>query len=167
VAELAGEDVAGRRLLVVGGGDAAFDYALNLHRKGAHVTVAFRNESPRCLPLLWERAGETDGLEIRSGTRVASMRETGGLVRVGMETAEGESTGEFDMVVIAAGREPNLKIIPGYTPSASVPLDMEPEGFPGLYLAGDVRWGRYRQASIATADGILAAMKIQERCGMD
>ena len=47
--------VEGKRVVIVGSGDAAFDYALNLGRKNK-VIILNRGDKPKCLPLLWERA---------------------------------------------------------------------------------------------------------------
>jgi thioredoxin reductase len=46
--------VAGKHVAIIGGGDAAFDYALNLGRRN-RVTILNRGNSPKCLPLLAER----------------------------------------------------------------------------------------------------------------
>jgi thioredoxin reductase (NADPH) len=45
----------GKNILVVGSGDAAFDYAINLSRKNT-VIILNRSEQVKCLPLLWYRA---------------------------------------------------------------------------------------------------------------
>lgn len=60
--------ITGKRVAVIGGGDAAFDYALNLAGKNNRVSIYFRRKEPTCLPLLYERALEQPLIEIHAGT---------------------------------------------------------------------------------------------------
>jgi thioredoxin reductase (NADPH) len=161
VADIDTTSIDGGTMLVIGGGDAAFDYALNLGRGGAKVMIAFRADAPICLPLLMDIASRDESIVVRAGETVDSLEDVHDGVKA---TIEGVPL-VADGVVVAVGREPNVKIIDGYSPPPRCPLDMEPDGFPGLFLAGDVRWGRYRQATIAAGDGLLAAMKAAEYLG--
>ncbi len=50
--------VQGMQIVIIGAGDAAFDYALNLSKKRNFVTILNRGEAIKCLPLLYERAAQ-------------------------------------------------------------------------------------------------------------
>lgn len=52
-----------KRIVIVGAGDASFDYALNLE-KANEVVILNRKETAKCLPLLWEKAKGSPGLHI-------------------------------------------------------------------------------------------------------
>lgn len=47
-------EMSGKRVLIVGGGDAAFDYGLTLAEKNS-VIIVNRNEQAKCLPVLWDK----------------------------------------------------------------------------------------------------------------
>lgn len=140
----------GARIAVVGGGDAAFDYALGLS-EGNEVTVFVRSERARCIPLLLERAGDAKGLTIRWRTSVASIEEVHGeRLSLTCETDGSDSQFACDYVIIAVGREPAL---------AFLPRELHGGG-ENVLLAGDVASGAHRQASIAVGQGVTAAMRI-------
>ena len=143
--------------LVIGGGDAAFDYALNLASRDIHVDVAFRGE-PRCLPLLLERASRSEKIRTHAGTELKSVRgEEHQLVfMVEQEGTEKEIVADYGL--IACGREPDVSVLPPE-------LAENWKEASGLYLVGDVRRGNHRQVGIAVGDGILAAMSIIESVG--
>ena len=61
-------------------------------------------------------------------------------------------TSKSDYVLIACGRDPNEEL---------VVEDFEKDNIPGLYIAGDVRTGKFRQVGIAVGDGIHAAMSAE------
>ena len=42
-------------MAIIGAGDAAFDYAINLVSKNNEVTILNRGGKRKCLPLLWKR----------------------------------------------------------------------------------------------------------------
>ena len=71
---------------------------------------------------------------------------------------KGENDREFDVLVIAAGRDPNINFLSNTLASDTEKL--EGEGL--LYLIGDVRNGQFRQAAVAAGDGIRAAMEIEQ-----
>jgi thioredoxin reductase (NADPH) len=147
------EDLAGAKVVIVGGGDAAFDYSLNLRGRGHDVVVLSRSE-PSCLPLLVDRA-EKAGVDVRTGVDVERFEETdGGLVAIcaGCEV-------DASAVVVACGREPRLEFLHDNLKSKLV--DVPSTAVPGLYVAGDVVRGRNRQTAIAVGDGVLAAMMIE------
>ncbi|MBD3191882.1 MAG: SidA/IucD/PvdA family monooxygenase, partial [Candidatus Heimdallarchaeota archaeon] len=50
-----GGPIKEKKIAIIGGGDAAFDYALNLEKKGGKITIYHRKEEFRCLPVLLER----------------------------------------------------------------------------------------------------------------
>jgi len=149
--------VEGSRIVVVGGGDAAFDYALGLSEKN-EVTILMRGELPRCLPVLESRARSRESVTVAPGVRLTSVA-VGGDGRLSLsslrEGEEGVST-DADYLVVAVGREPDDGFL-------SERVRADPQGLEtggGLLFAGDVRNGIFRQASIAAGQGTQAAMKV-------
>ena len=147
----------GSLVLVVGGGDAAFDYGLNLRGKGCKVTILTRSP-PRCLPLLQARAGQA-GIDVRTGFIPRSVSERKG--RVVLSCSHDRRTVELigDYVLVACGREPNLELLRDSDLGASIARGGPPmTNVPGLFLVGDAVRDSCRQTGIAVGDGILAAM---------
>ncbi len=148
--------------VIIGGGDAAFDYALNLSRDAAGVDMIFRSERAKCLPLLGERAKKSRNIHIHPKTKPLALEEDGGRIKI-KAVAEGkELMLTCNYMLITAGREPNLSIIPK---KMREKLKIKEDGrsnIEGLFIAGDVRRGRFRQAGIAVGDGILCAMSAEK-----
>jgi thioredoxin reductase (NADPH) len=155
----------GRRIVIVGAGDAAFDYALSLQAQN-EVVILNRGDRCRCLDLLWQRVGASSHISYRDNTRIESVSATpGGDLLIGCRTAQGPHEIAADYVVIAVGREPELGFV-----SERLALAAEAKQRDGLlYLIGDVKNGSMRQTAIAVGDGIKAAMavsrKIEEMTG--
>ena len=145
-----------KHIVIVGSGDAAFDYAMNLSRKN-RITILNRGEQPKCLPLLWERAKKIPAITYRNNTEVYQLTK-GSKVRMmlGCRTPAGGIQYHADYLVGAIGREARLdclsKTIRQHTRS------LEEQGV--LYMIGDVKNGIYRQTSIAVGEGVMTAMKI-------
>lgn len=149
-------DQQGRNILIIGAGDAAFDYALNMARENK-VTILNRGERTRCLPLLKARVLGHENIEYRQNCRVVALGdgEDGG-VNVRYETGGREGRMQADYVIAAIGREPDLAILEsGLGPASRL---LQTRG--ALHLIGDVRQERCRQTAIAVGDGVLAAMEI-------
>jgi thioredoxin reductase len=177
-------DVTHRRIAVVGGGDAAFDYAVGLAGRNA-VTILVRSETSACIPLLAERVAACD-IDIRHRTEVRSIEEGAtDALRLVCDSGGSELELDCDYAVLAVGREPGLEFLGrelmravgrevGVEPRGGSPhtSDAVTPGTPrardamsgldrggGLFLAGDVVSGRCRQTAIAVGQGVMCAMK--------
>ena len=142
---------------IMGSGDAAFDYALNLSKKN-RVIILNRGDKPKCLPLLWERAQKVSSdYRTRIISEISKLRKDpeGGMF-MDCQSREGELQFHADYLVGAIGREPRLDFLSdAFLEQAQ---GLEEQGV--LYRIGDVKNGIYRQTSIAVGEGVLAAMKI-------
>ena len=148
-----------KRIAIVGAGDAAFDYALNL---GKHndILILNRGEQIRCLPLLWERAQSYSRIKYLQNTHIAQLSKSPDeKLSLACSTPNGPDSLEVDILVGALGRDPQLDFISGQFAKKAIQL----EGLGALYYVGDVVHGLYRQTAIAVGNGILTAMKIYER----
>jgi len=143
-------DVREKRIVIVGAGDAAFDYALNLTKNRNSVTILNRGAEVKCLGLLWERAMAEPSIAYRAETPVRNVEfdEEAGRLRVGLDAGVAL---EADYLLFAIGRIPQMDFLSN---------ELVNQQFEGLYFVGDVKNGLYRQAAIATGDGLRAAMQI-------
>lgn len=135
------DNLEGESAVIIGGGDAAFDYALNLFDRGCVPTIVTR-EAVSCLPLLKERAEE----------KSIKYFENMPVIRICKAIDQLEVQCESDClkagyVFVAVGREPRY-------PRITV------QNREGLYYVGDVRSGQYRQVHIALGDALRVAMEI-------
>jgi thioredoxin reductase (NADPH) len=148
-------DVRDKHIVIVGSGDAAFDYAINLS-KGNRVSILSRSARTRCLPLLRERAERIDSIEYYGETLPTNLESLGDdRVRLRGDRPGGEFSIDADYVLLAIGREPRLDFL---TDRLAVRLDaLQSQGL--LHLIGDVGRGIMRQTAIAAGDGVRAAME--------
>jgi thioredoxin reductase len=148
----------GRRVVIVGAGDAAFDYALNLGRKNS-VIILNRGTQRKCLPLLWERTQACPRIEYRSEITVTGLSAgaQGGLT-VECSSPTGATYLAADYLLGALGRTPQLDFVAAEL-LKQAPM-LEQAGI--LHLVGDVKNGIFRQTAIAVGDGILAAMQLHQ-----
>jgi thioredoxin reductase (NADPH) len=144
------------RIAIIGAGDLAFDYALNLSRR-SQVVILNRGEQRSCLPLLWERARAVPEIEYCPNTHLQRVLpgKQGGLELVVGQAGELARL-EVDYLLLAIGREPEL----GYLDPALLRIAKELEQQGWLYWAGDVHNGIFRQTAIAAGEGLFAAMRI-------
>ncbi len=153
----------GKRFGIVGAGDAAFDYALNLAARGNEVHILNRSARVRCLPLLWERAKSSPQISYHENTVITEILDLGSgsglLLRLSSPRGPGRWALGLDYAIFAIGRVPRLDYLAEGLRGRLAQL--QEEGL--LYLVGDVRRGRCRQTAIAVGDGVEAAMRIYRR----
>ncbi len=156
--------VRGERLAIVGAGDAAFDYALNLASRGNEVHLLNRSSQVRCLPLLWERARSIPQIHYHESTAIIGISSSDKalfleLASSGSGTRGRRWTLEVDRAIFAIGRVPRLDYLGEGLRGRLAQLQEEGS----LYLVGDLCRGRYRQVAIAVGDGLEAAMRIHQK----
>lgn len=102
-----------RRILLIGGGYIGFEFAHLAVRAGAHVAVL--HQGPRPLPrfdpgLVDELVAHTRelGVVVALATRAEGVEKSSGQLVVRAATADQKRAFEADMVVHAAGREPEI-----------------------------------------------------------
>ncbi len=152
-------DETGKNVAIIGGGDTACDYALNLARQNK-IFLIQRNSESRCAIPLAERARIHSNITRCSGYIIKNIvRHSDG--RLGIECAghPADTFPPFDYVVIGIGRNPCDTFL-SYNIMNRM-IELESDGL--LHRIGDVANGRYRQTAIACGDGLLAAMKIHEK----
>lgn len=135
----------GKKVLVIGGGDAAFDEAISFSREAAEVSVAMRSREPRALPKLVERALAL-GVVVKAGANEDDIAKE-----------------EADVVVACIGQEQNLDILDASVRATSdaCPLAVWREKrATKIQLAGDILHPDIRHIAIAVGDGITAVEKI-------
>lgn len=152
----------GQTIAIVGAGDAAFDYALNLAQRN-RVLVLNRSAERKCLPLLWERAQEQPAIHYHPDVQIREIQPMpDGKIWLKCGTT-GVSAGlpdpTVDYLLGALGRTPALDFAPPEFLEQAPGLVAQGR----LYWAGDVCNGRYRQTAIAAGDGLRAAMQIMEQ----
>lgn len=156
-------------IVVIGGGDSAFEEALFLTRFGSCVTLIHRRDSFRASKIMVDRARKNSKINFVLDSAVCSVNGVDGdaqsvtvkNVKTG-ETQNIEASGIF----VAIGHSPSTSFLDGA-------LDLNEDGtisvqgastktsVPGVFAAGDVVDSVYRQAISAAGMGCRAALDAQ------
>ena len=160
----------GKPIVVVGGGDSALTEADFLSRFGSSVTVIHRRDTFRASRILVDRAEKNPKIDFRMNAvveRVNGDDESGAHSVTIRDTVTGDTTEiPANGVFVAIGHTPATGFLHGA-------LQLDEHGYitvdgastrtsvPGVFAAGDVVDGVYRQAISAAGMGCRAALDAQ------
>lgn len=139
-----------KKIAIVGGGDAAFDYALGLEKQN-EIIILNRKKESKCIPILFDRVKYSRKINCMTDTKIKSIKSYNNTILLKCITSKGTMNIKTDYLLFAIGRVPCLDFLSEY---------LKKKFSKKLYLAGDVKNGIFRQASIAAGDGIKTAMQI-------
>jgi thioredoxin reductase (NADPH) len=169
-----------KKMIVVGGGDAACDEARYLSRLTKDLTIIHRRESFRAQKALVERTMNDPRIKIKFNKIIKEIK---GEKKVKSVIMQDTKTGEVfeeetDAVFIFAGVVPQSDIVADLAAELAAESDLAAAildedgyiitdqkmatGIAGLYAAGDIRSGAFRQVITACADGAVAAHSASE-----
>jgi len=147
--------VKNEKIAIIGAGDAAFDYALNLANNNK-VLILNRGSKVKSLPILFERVRKNRNISYMENTQVESFDYINDQLKLTCSIRKEKKEIYTSYLLIAIGREPNLDFL---TENIKNKIE-ELQKSKVLYMVGDVKNGIYRQTSIAVGDGIKSAMQI-------
>jgi thioredoxin reductase (NADPH) len=160
----------GAQVLVIGGGDNAFEVSAILLEKGASVTILMRSQAPRAQPLLVERVrrhAASGKARVLAERTVAALDDAGPGVRVRLDDG---SELAVDRVVVLFGYRANAD----QSWLAGLALNKDASGYllvdgnmetscRGVFAVGDVANPVHPCIPTAVAAGTVAAREIAKR----
>jgi thioredoxin reductase (NADPH) len=157
-----------RDVAVVGGGDTALEEAIHLTKFARRVTVVHRSRALRASKIMQDRARANPKIAWAPEREVAEVLGDGRVegVRLRATRAGVDETLTVQGLFVAIGHRPNTDPFRG-----QVALDADgyvvaarhtETSVPGVFVAGDVRDRRYRQAITAAGEGAMAALDAAE-----
>jgi len=150
-----------KKILVVGGGDAACDEASFLSNLSSKITMIHRKDRFRAQKSLADRVLKNKKIKVKFNTVVKEIK---GDFKVGSVILKNTLTGKekeekFDAVFIFIGSLPQTSLIPNEkTDEGGFVITnqrMETET-PGLFAVGDLRATPFRQVIVAAGEGAVA-----------
>lgn len=145
-----------KRVLIVGGGDCAFDYSLTLGSNNK-VEILNRSEKIKAIKILREKVLTDERIIYRSNVEIGEINKGEEKpLKVKLIDDEKISYQECDIIIFATGREPDDIYLSGIDPDELATLIRNKK----IHLAGDIKNGVFRQAVIAAGNGVESAMKI-------
>lgn len=154
-----------KKVVIVGGGDSAFEEALFITRYASSVTLIHRRDEFRAGAILQKRAKDHPKINFILNTIVTEALGTEKLTALKLNNVvtNEETTLDTDGLFIFIGHTPNSQIFKGK-------LDMDELGYlkvnekmetnvPGVFAAGEVADPTFRQ--VVTSAGMGAAAAIQ------
>jgi thioredoxin reductase (NADPH) len=151
-----------KKMLVVGGGDAACDEARYLAQLTQNIVLVHRRDRFRAQKALAQRVLENKNIEVRFNTELKTIfggKQVGeGLLEKNDEHKTYRES--FDAVFIFIGSIPQTSCVPDVklNPDGYIITNQKMEtNIPGLFAAGDVRTTPFRQLVVAAGEGAIAA----------
>ncbi len=139
------QNFAGKRVLIVGGGNPAVDVALSLAETADLITIACLNDELRAVPQKIERMKAIDKIKVLYYTEVLEISGTEKVEKVIMKDLKEDETIQqvVDSVVLALGFTPNTQIF------KKLGLELDEKGYlktdkaqktniEGFYGVGDI-----------------------------
>lgn len=160
-------------IVVVGGGDAAMEEALYLTKFVKSIVILVRSDKLRASPIMQDRAKANPKISIKYNTAIEEFLGTNRLTGIKVKDAVSGAVSEMPIegAFVAIGHKPNTEIFSGQLELDAkgylVPIDQTKTSVAGVYVAGDVRDYRYRQAVTAAGMGCMAAMDAEKYLHMD
>ncbi len=149
-----------KRVLVIGGGEAALDYSLSLARRGIQVRLLARGEHFRAKGRLVRLVQHSPPIRIIFGAAPQSLRPVSEGVELQLSTPQGMATYDGDAVIVAIGRGSRVgDLFSGLDVTGAERVSTE---VPGLFIAGDARFGSLGQVGMAVGDGLRAAIAVAD-----
>jgi thioredoxin reductase (NADPH) len=154
-----------KHIVVVGGGDSAFEESLFLTRFGYKVTLVHRRSEFRASQIMIDRARNNEKIELKTPYVVEEVLGDDSISGVRLRNTETDETEDVEAgaLFVAIGHDPNTKLFVDQ-------LDHDANGYlvtkpgttetnlPGVFAAGDVQDHVYRQAVTAAGSGCMAAL---------
>jgi thioredoxin reductase (NADPH) len=152
----------GKKMLVVGGGDAACDEAQFLAKLSDKIVMVHRRDRFRAQKSIADRVLNNKNIEIRFNTVVQEIKGDKKVSSVVLKKVDSEEAYEesFDAVFVFVGSIPQTALVPDTEKdeSGSIITDQRMESsVKGLFVAGDVRATPFRQVIVAAGEGAIAA----------
>ena len=170
---------AGKNLVILGGGDSALDWALELVKVAARVTLVHRRDEYRAMEVSVSAlrelvaAGKMDVIESAKATE---LRGDGGVLKsVVIEARDGGSVAvPADHVLVFFGLAPKLGPIAEWGLDINrKTINVDTEKFetstPGIYAVGDINYypGKKKLILCGFHEAALAAFAIKQRLEPD
>lgn len=165
----------GKNIVVLGGGDSALDWALNLHGKAESVVVIHRSDKFKAAPASVAKMHQLcEDLEMQfivgSVTELRSG-EDGALREIQVTGTDGVARRlELDHLLVFFGLHPKLGPIAEWGLNLhknQIPVDTEKfeTSTPGIYAVGDINWypGKKKLILSGFHEAALAAFAIKAR----
>lgn len=160
----------GKKVAVIGGGNAAVEEAIYLTRHAREVVLIHRREVLRAERILQDRLFKNEKVRVMWNRVVSEILGEEGPTRVTqlqLQTPDGEEAERLDVdgVFVAIGHVPMTALFQGA-------LTLDSEGYivtnqrletsvAGVFAAGDVQDKVYRQAVTAAGQGCMAALEVE------
>jgi len=153
-----------KRVVVVGGGDTALEESLFLTKYASEIMLVHRRDEFRASKIMQSRVASNPKIRLILNSVVEEVLGSNKVegVRVRNVKTNEQSIVSCEGVFVAIGFQPNTEMFAGQ-------IELDEKGYAivkgetessaeGVFVAGDVRDYRYRQAITAAGEGCKAAM---------
>ncbi len=144
---------------IIGSGDVAYDYALNLQNIANKIAIIRRTDKTSSLPILQKRVKNTENIVVLNNHVIKKVELKDDKIILELDEDGKPITMIKDLVLVAIGRKPNHDFLS----EVIISEYNSPKSDSKLHFIGDVNKNNFRQVSIAMGDGMKVAMETVKR----